>query len=370
MKILHVIARVNRGGTARWLGELITGLRPEGHEVLLAAGHVQAGEIEDQIFQELSGHRIESLGRSVSIFSDLKSLVEVRKYILECKPDLINTHTAKAGLIGRLAAVSILKNRPAIIHTYHGHLLYGYFPQWKTNIFNIIEKVLANISDILIAAGDKVKSDLIEAGIGKNEQYFVARPGVEILDLEPNKQIRLRMGLPDDVIIVGWLGRLAPIKRPDRVIELAKDLKEMMFLIGGDGQLLSDLEKDLPINVKLLGWTRPEEIWAVSDIALLTSDNEAQPISLIEASLAGRPVVAENVGSVSEVVDSGVTGLLVTNQIERVDALKRLSSNPDLRKKMGAAGKKYCEEKFGPQQFINSHLNAYETAIKRHKSKN
>jgi glycosyltransferase involved in cell wall biosynthesis len=370
VKILQVIARVNRGGTARWLEELITGLRSKGHEVLLAAGHVQAGEIEDQIFQELSGHRIESLGRSVSVFSDLKSLIEVRRYILECKPDLINTHTAKAGLIGRLAAASILKNRPTIIHTYHGHLLYGYFPKWKSNILILIEKFLANLSDVLIAAGDKVKSDLIEAGIGREDQYFVARPGVEVQDIEPKEQFRARMDLPSGAIIVGWLGRLAPIKRPDRVIELAKDLEEMTFLIGGDGELLSSLEKDLPINVKLLGWTRPEEIWAVSDIALLTSDNEAQPISLIEASLAGLPVVAENVGSVSEVVDSEVTGLLVTNQAERIEALKRLSSSPDLRQKMGNAGKKYCAEKFGPQQFLDSHLKAYETAIKRNNAKN
>ena len=370
MKILHVIARVNRGGTARWLDELITGLRPEGHEVLLAAGHVQAGEIEDQIFQELSGHRIESLGRSVSMFSDLKSLVEVRKYILECKPDLINTHTAKAGLIGRLAAASILKNRPAIIHTYHGHLLYGYFPKWKSKILILIEKFLALLSDVLIAAGDKVKSDLIDAGIGQEDQYFVARPGIKILDIGPKEQIRTRLGLPCGEIIVGWLGRLAPIKRPDRVIRLAKVFKEITFLIGGDGELLSTLKKDLPINVKLLGWTRPEEIWAVSDIALLTSDNEAQPISLIEAGLAGLPVVAENVGSVSEVVNSEVTGLLVTNQTERIDALKRLLVSSELRKTMGSAGKKYCEEKFGPRQFIDSHLNAYKKAIEQHKYKN
>ena len=368
MKILQVIARVNRGGTARWLEELITGLRSNGHEVLLAAGHVQEGEAEDQIFRELSGHRIESLGRSISIFSDIKSLIEIRKYIIECKPDLINTHTAKAGLIGRLAAASILKNRPAIIHTYHGHLLYGYFPQWKTNIFNIIEKFLANLSDVLIVAGDKVKSDLIMAGIGKEEQYFVARPGVEILGLEPNEEIRLRMGLPDGAIIVGWLGRLAPIKRPDRVIEIAKDLNDITFLIGGDGELLSSLKIDLPKNVRLLGWTKPEEMWAVSDIALLTSDNEAQPISLIEASLSGLPIVAENVGSVSEVVNSEETGLLVSNHLERIQALKSLISSPELRNKMGTAGKKYCAEKFGPKQFLDSHLKAYETAIKRHKS--
>ncbi len=370
MKVLQVIARVNRGGTAHWLEELIIALRTNGNEVFLTAGHVQEGEIEDQMFQELSGHRIESLGRSISIFSDLKALVEVRKYIVECKPDLINTHTAKAGVIGRLAAASILTNRPTIVHTYHGHLLYGYFTKRKSIAFVLIEKFLANLSDILIAAGDKVKCDLIDAGIGKEDQYFVARPGVGILDIEPNEQIRARMGLPDGAIIVGWLGRLAPIKRPDRVIELAKDLKEITFLIGGDGELLSSLEKDLPANVKLLGWTSPGEIWAVSDIALLTSDNEAQPISLIEASLASLPVVAENVGSVSEVVESGITGLLVSNHAERIEALKRLLSSPDLRKTMGAAGKKYCEEKFGPQQFLDSHLKAYETAIKRHKSKN
>ena len=368
MKILQVIARVNRGGTARWLEELITGLRSNGHEVLLAAGHVQEGEAEDQIFRELSGHRIESLGRSISIFSDIKSLIEIRKYIIESKPDLINTHTAKAGLIGRLAAASILKNRPAIIHTYHGHLLYGYFPQWKTNIFNIIEKFLAKLSDVLIAAGDKVKSDLIAAGIGKEEQYIVARPGVEILDLEPSEEIRLRMGLPGDAIIVGWLGRLAPIKRPDRVIDIAKNLNNIIFIIGGDVELLSSLKIDLPKNVILLGWTKPEEIWAISDIALLTSDNEAQPISLIEASLAGLPVVAENVGSVSEVVNSEETGLLVSNHVERIQALKSLISSPELRNKMGAAGKKYCAEKFGPQQFLDSHLKAYETAIQQHKS--
>jgi glycosyltransferase involved in cell wall biosynthesis len=249
-------------------------------------------------------------------------------------------------------------------------LLYGYFPQWKTNIFNIIEKFLANLSDVLIAAGDKVKSDLIAAGIGQEEKYFVARPGVEILDLEPNDEIRLRMGLPGDTVIVGWLGRLVPIKRPDRVIDIAKDLKDIIFLIGGDGELFSSLETDLPKNVRLLGWTKPEEMWAVSDIALLTSDNEAQPISLIEASLAGLPIVAENVGSVSEVVNSEETGLLVSNHVERIQALKSLISSPELRNKMGTAGKKFCVEKFGPQQFLDTHVKAYEIAIKRPKFQN
>jgi glycosyltransferase involved in cell wall biosynthesis len=370
VKILQVIARVNRGGTARWLNELTLGLRASGHEVLLAAGHVQEGETEDQIFDELGGHRIESLGRSISIFADVKALVEVRKYIVECKPDLINTHTAKAGLIGRLAAASIFKDRPAIVHTYHGHLLYGYFSEWKSKLFIIIEKFLVTLSDVLISAGDKVKNELIDAGIGKEVQYFVARPGIKVGDLESKKTIRARMGFPDESVIVGWLGRLAPIKRPDRVVQLAKELNNLTFVIGGDGELLTSLEKDLPSNVKLLGWISPEEIWALSDIALLTSDNEAQPISLIEASLAGLPIVAENVGSVSEVVDEEVTGFLVHSHLERIQALRKLSESSELRTKIGSAGKRYCEEKFSPQQFVNSHLKAYEIALERRNSKN
>jgi glycosyltransferase involved in cell wall biosynthesis len=369
VKTLQVIARVNRGGTARWLEELVGGLRSNGHEVLLAAGYVQKGETEDQIFNGLDGIRIENLGRSISILSDLKSIFEVRKIVIDTKPDLINTHTAKAGLIGRLAAASIFKDKPAIVHTYHGHLLYGYFSKWKSRIFNVLEKYLASLSDVLIAAGDKVKSDLCDAGIGKENQYFVVRPGIEIGTLDSKTTIRSKMGLSNDAIIVGWLGRLAPIKRPERVIEIAKELKDLIFIIGGDGELLTSLEKNLPKNVNLIGWTRPEEIWAVSDIALLTSDNEAQPISLIEASLAGLPVVAENVGSVSEVVASGKTGILVTNHRERIEALKNLSRNQKFRESLGSAGQKYCEEKFGPKQFLDSHIKAYEIAIQRRNSK-
>jgi glycosyltransferase involved in cell wall biosynthesis len=183
--------------------------------------------------------------------------------------------------------------------------------------------------------------------------------------MEPKEQIRARINLPDCAIIVGWLGRLVPIKRPDRVIEIAKDLNNIIFLIGGDGELLSNLEKDLPANVKLLGWTRPEEIWSLSDIALLTSDNEAQPISLIEAGLAGIPAVAESVGSVSEVIENGATGFLVTNLEERIEAINTLAKDRDLRLKMGARAKIYCENKFGHKQFLDTHLEAYKTAIRR-----
>jgi glycosyltransferase involved in cell wall biosynthesis len=365
VKILQVIARVNRGGTARWLNELTLGLRASGHEVLLAAGHVQEDETEDQIFGELGGHRIESLGRSISIFADVKALIEVRKYIVECKPDLINTHTAKAGLIGRLAAASIFKDRPAIVHTYHGHLLYGYFSKWKSKLFIIIEKFLVILSDVLISAGDKVKNELIEAGIGNENLYIVLRPGIQEFEHLDKQEVREELDIPSDKIVVGWLGRMAKIKRPERVIELAEKFPEVIFLMGGEGDLLEEIKVTAPENVVFMEWTKPEIIWGASDIALLTSDNEAQPISLIEASYASLPIVAQNVGSVSEVVDDGKTGILVSDFNSSVAALEKLINNLELRQNLGAAGKIYAKSRFSPGQFILGHGAAYSKALRK-----
>ena len=250
-------------------------------------------------------------------------------------PDVLNPHTAKAGVIGRLAALSLGNKRPAIVHTIHGHLLYVYFSKTKTFVFMLIEKLLASRSDVLIAAGDNVKNELLQAGIGSDEIYVIARPSVRLHGLESRSLIREKLGISESEVVIGWLGRLAQVKRPDRVIELAKELNDLTFVIGGDGDLLDSLRVNLPNNVRLVGWTRPEEIWAASDIALLTSDNEAQPISLIEAGLAGIPTVAENVGSVSEVINKGVTGILVSNLDERIDAINSLVKNKELRLQMG-----------------------------------
>ena len=359
-----MIARVNRGGTARWLDELIKELEKAGHQIVLYAGSVQDGETEDECFSNHNGKRISGLGRSISLWGDLQAILQIRKILKIELPDVLNTHTAKAGVIGRLAALSLGKKRPAIVHTIHGHLLYGYFSKEKTFVFVIIEKFFASRSDVLIAAGDKVKNELLRAEIGSEESYVVARPSVKLSKLESKSVIRAKLGISESEVVVGWLGRLAQVKRPDRVIELAKKLNDLTFVIGGDGDLLDSLRINLPNNVCVVGWTRPEEIWAASDIALLTSDNEAQPISLIEAGLAGIPAVAENVGSVSEVIDNGVTGILVSDLEERIDAINSLVKNKELRLQMGKSAKDYCENRFGNQQFLETHIKAYEKALK------
>jgi len=159
--------------------------------------------------------------------------------------------------------------------------------------------------------------------------------------------------------VIGWLGRLTSIKRPDRVLEIAKLFPNQIFLIGGEGELRKDLEEVATLNVKFLGWTSPEIIWSTSDVALLTSENEAQPISLIEASFASLPIVTQDVGSVDEVVLNNKTGFLVDNLNGFQEKLNYLIANDSIRFEMGIAARKFSEERFGVAQFIKGHEAAY-----------
>lgn len=364
MRIVHVIARYNQGGTAGWLSVLIKGQRLEGHEVVLLAGNVQAKEVEDGRFAELGGFHIQGLGRSISIFQDLKVFWALRKMLIEIDPDLINSHTAKAGLVGRLAARSIFHSKIAVVHTFHGHILYGYFGKTKTNIFVQLEKILCRLTDVILVSGLKVKKELISKNIGRETQYIVIRPGVPPIATFSRNTVRQKLSISEDQFTIGWLGRLTDIKRPDRVLELAELLPNFIFLLGGDGELLESLRQKSPKNVILTGWTTPHDIWSASDIALLTSANEAQPISLVEAGSAGLPLIGEDVGSVSEVIQNTVNGYLTHDLDSRIKAIQKLASDPELRHQMGEAAKKTAVELFGVEQFLDAHKLAYEKAIK------
>lgn len=364
MRIVHIIARYNQGGTAAWLSTLIEGQRLDGNEVLLLAGKVQDHETEDSRFGELSGSHIQGLGRKIAGFKDLRALWALRKFLIEFNPDLINTHTAKAGLLGRLAARTIFKKKISVVHTFHGHILYGYFGKIKTNVFVLLERLLSNLTDVILVSGIQVKRELRRKNVGKEHQYIVIRPGVLPVETLSRSTARQKLFVPENQIIVGWLGRLTEVKRPDRVLELAELFPEVIFLLGGDGDLVESLRMAAPKNVIFTGWTTPIDIWSASDIALLTSANEAQPISLIEAASAGLPLIGENVGSVSEVIQNNVNGYLTQDLDSRVKAIQQLVSQPELRRRMGDAAKKTAFELFGVEQFLDTHKLAYEKAIK------
>jgi glycosyltransferase involved in cell wall biosynthesis len=363
MRVVHLIARFNQGGTATWLATLIEGQRACGDNVWLLAGEVQSGEREDPRFKEINGLRIHGFGRKISLIQDVKAIFLIRKQLQSINPDVINTHTAKAGMVGRVAAWSLGKNRPRIVHTYHGHVLYGYFGRSTSLVFNYIERILANITDLILVSGIKVKAELIEAGIGRDQQFLVVRPGITQPNVVSKSYARHLFSISEEEIVVGWLGRVAQIKRPDRIIELALEFPDITFLIGGDGELFDEIKTKSPSNMCLAGWTTPSLLWSASDIALLTSENEAQPISLIEAASLKLPLIGEDVGSVSEVIKDGISGYLTNNLEQRIRAIAELSSQPKMRSKMGEMAFKDFKDLFSVGQFIDSHREAYSLVV-------
>jgi glycosyltransferase involved in cell wall biosynthesis len=364
MKVLQIITRMNQGGTARWLTTLESGLHDKGIENSIAAGGVQMGEVEDQHFAQISSIRLKHLGRAVSPLKDLKAFFELRSLIKAYQPDLVNTHTSKAGTLGRIAVSTILRNKPIIIHTYHGHLLYGYFKPWKVYLVVRVEKFLAKFTQVLIVSGEKVKNELIEAGIGKPAQYTVLNPGIDTPKFITRVEARTILGIETNSFVIGWLGRITKIKRPELFLDLAKKNPKFIFLMGGDGEMLNEIKNQSPRNLLTVGWSNPELIWGASDIAILTSENEAQPISLVEAGSAGLPLIAFNVGSINGVIANNENGYLVTTMDEMSQAINSLYDSGVIREMFGAAGKRKMMTEFGVEGFINSHIKVYKESIK------
>jgi glycosyltransferase involved in cell wall biosynthesis len=365
MRIAHVIARMNLGGTARWLEVLSTGLQEKGHEVLILTGAVQDGEVEVPGIEQLAIHRIPHLGRAVSPFDDLRAFGEIRSVLADLKPNLVNTHTAKAGVVGRAAVRSLIPNRPALVHTIHGHLLQGYFSPRAVRAVTFAERTLARASDLVLAAGDAVGRDLLIEGIVDKRKLRIVTPGVHDTKFMDRSLALASLNLKDDGrVIVGWLARIVSVKGPKLLLEVARLNPELMFLVGGDGPEREFMEATAPPNVAFVGWTDPRVFWSAADIAVLTSENEAAPYSLIEAGLAGLPAVATDVGAVGEVVIDGVNGYLLSRNAELLaDTVNRLAQDFTQREMMGIQARNRALEFFSPETMVRRHLEVYSEAL-------
>ena len=345
------------GGTASWLDQLATSMQSQGHQVRIISGLTEANEAQAQMNPILDIKFLSCLKKKISLVSDFKSLIQIRNEIRLFNPTVINTHTSKAGLLTRLANITLLGRRSKLVHTLHGHLLYGYFPKWKIWIIIGIERFMGMFANLILVPGKRVAIEAESAGLLNKKKVFEVVPGVPIprIQLKPKGSPKVR---------VGWLGRITQIKRPDRVIELAKMFPEVEFFIGGDGELMSTLRANASSNVYFRGWVDADVFWRGVDIALLTSDNEAMPISLIEAGMLSLPAVTTNVGSTSEVVINGKSGYVVQTDIDSMaKALQALVESSELRREFGKYAREFTTSTFSPKNQLDSHMRAYKIAL-------
>ena len=367
MRIVHVIARLNVGGAALHVLQLAREQQRRGHDVLVVAGTLAEGEESmEYVADELGVHvlKLPALQRPLSLRADSEAIRRLVGILRTRRPDVLHTHTAKAGATGRIAALLAGSGRPkTVVHTYHGHVLSGYFSHCWERVFRRIESVLAHATGTLIAVSDEVRDDLVRLGVARAERFVVVPYGFYLpewsdADDEARARIRSELGLEDDTFLVGWAGRLTAIKRP---LDLVRTLRAVVddgvdgvLVLVGDGELREETEAlagELGVaeRTRFAGFQRRIREWyAAADASLLTSANEGTPVVAIESLAAGRPVVATRAGGTGTVVRDGESGYLL--EIGDVDGLARrlgeLARDPALRRRLGDAGAADVRERF------------------------
>jgi glycosyltransferase involved in cell wall biosynthesis len=375
IKVLRIIARMNVGGPAVQVSGLMRGFDAQVFDQELVTGYCADDEADylEKVATDVKAVRIDGLGRSIKPRADLTALFAIIREIRRFKPDVIHTHTAKAGVVGRVA--SILSGHKSVrVHTFHGHLLNGYFGSGKTKLVILVEKFLALFTDQLLAVGAKVKDDLLAVGIGNHSKFGVMPPGLQLAKVPSRSSARKVIGLNDDAIYCAFIGRITQIKRPDRFLDVVAEIKsrgiDLHFVVAGAGELLhycQDRAESEKLPVTFLGWREDiEVVLAAANFVLLTSDNEGTPLSLIQAGMVGIPVVATNVGSTNEIVVNGETGLLTDLSVKELsDAVAKVATDTALRAKMGTAGKEYTMARYGVARLVKDHQNLYLRLLNR-----
>ncbi|MEW5957101.1 MAG: glycosyltransferase family 4 protein [Chloroflexota bacterium] len=376
LKVIRVIARLNIGGPAIQTVLLTRNLDPRRFQTLLVTGTESQGEGSMRDWAAIQGVTpllIPELGRELNPISDLKVLLQLYHLFRQEKPDIVHTHTAKAGFVGRLAAW--LAGVPAVVHTFHGHVFHSYFGPFKTRLFIFIERVLALATDRIITISPRQRQEIIGFRIASPQKIVIIPLG---FDLEPfltcdhlRGRLRAEFAFSEETKLVGIVARLTHIKNHKLFITAAalvnKNHADVHFLIIGDGELRAELEQqvaDLVLTqfVHFLGWRWDlPAVYADLDLVVLTSRNEGTPVTLIEAQAAGCPVVATAVGGVADVVSDGQTGYLVPpGEAEALaQAILRVLAGDS--RTMGQAGRQAVTEKFAARRLIGDIEQLYES---------
>ena len=377
--VLRLITRMNIGGPARQAILLSKGLSEE-FPTILAAG--RPGPSEGELVDPAVPVRPVPLVRPVRPLTNLRCLLAVRRLISETGASLVHTHMAKAGAVGRLAALSLpgRRGRPRLVHTFHGHVLQGYFAGPEQRAFLMLERKLAKRTDALIAVSPEVRDELVDLGVGRPDQYRVVPLGFDLAPLlevgrpdGPAGTLRASLGLPAGVPLAGVVGRLVAIKDHATLFAALADVPGLHLAVLGDGELRPSLEalaRQLGVDgrVHFVGWwlDLPAAL-ADLDLVVLSSRNEGTPVALIEALAAARPVVATDVGGVRYVVQDGETGWLCpAGDVPCLAGLLRriLADRPGARA-LAEEGRRRVAKRFGQDRMVADHLVLYRELLGR-----
>jgi glycosyltransferase involved in cell wall biosynthesis len=388
IRVARIVTRLNLGGPARQVLASDPLLATRGIEVRVYTGEPEPGEgdLSDELARRgVEVVRIAGLGRAIRPLRDLMASRALRRELAGFGPDIVHTHASKAGFVGRRAVFGgrFIGHGPLparTVHTFHGHVLEGYFPPATSRLLAKLEAALARRTDVLVAVSEATAEDLARLGVARSERFVISPPGIDLapfLALAPpdadghtsaeGDSFRAELGVPRDAPLVLVLGRLAPIKRAElalevfqRTLQMDRDSREARtahMVLVGDGAIRSLLERqahrlapDVRDRVHFAG-ARQEVVPALAacDVLLSTSRNEGLPVAMIEAAAAARPVVSTAVGGVAEIVTNGVTGLLAVEEDGLALALASLLTDPAERRRMGLAARAAVQRRHGAE---------------------
>ncbi len=399
-RVLRILNRLIIGGPSKNAVYLTRYMQPDFDTMLVIGG--KEGHEQDADFLATSNNIqptcIPQMKRAISPREDWAAYQKLKKLIKEFKPDIVHTHAAKSGALGRLAAKH--SNVPVIVHTFHGHVFHSYFNSLKTNVFIRTERYLGGLSDAIVAISDVQKKELsADFKIAAAEKFRVIPLGLDLNNftieraLKRNK-FRTEFGLDDDTVAIGIIGRLVPVKNHSLFLAglkyvLNNSSNKVKAFIIGDGESRSAIEKlatsldikfsghtdtDHPHPLVFTSWrTDVDTICAGVDIVALTSLNEGTPVSLIEAQAAGKPIVSTRVGGIADVVLENRTALLSDIRDEKAfgNNLLQLVNDITMREKFSNTGQEYVLNKFGYQRLVTDMSNLYRDLLdkKNHNSK-
>ena len=391
MKIVHIITRLILGGAQE--NTLITCklLAQRGHDVTLITG--PAIGPEGELFNQTKEERydvivVPKLIRAICPLYDSLSFYQIKKHLKQLQPDVVHTHSAKAGILGRFAAHGLKgkwgENLPAVVHTIHGLAFHRYQNEWLNKFYIAVEKSTAKRTDFFISVADAMTTQALAAGIGKPEQFVTAYSAIEEDDfLEPigeqrRKDFRRKYGIPEHAIVLITIARLFMLKGHKYIIELARELSKRfenaVWLFVGDGNLSDNFKEQvrqlgLAEKIKFTGLLSPGQIPLAiqsSDILVHCSLREGLARTLPQAMLCSKPAISFDVDGAREVVNETTGRLIETKNVEQLtEACAELIENKDLRDRLGKAGREFVKEKFAPETMVDCLETVYRKLLEQ-----